>query len=199
MIVDNHHKYVFVSIPKTGSISIQFSLGYGHDIPEPNDYHMSLQQILDTNKHAIDFFKFSFVRNPWARILSLYKDFTINRIYQYSAKVKHEKPLFGEFKDFTDFCLNIHTSPWMQDVFLRSQVDFLSYNNQINMSYIGRFENFIQDFHIICNKIGISPPLLKMNVGKYDNSDYRTYYNDDSKEAIRKLYQRDIEEFKYEF
>lgn len=199
MIVDRNHKYVFVSIPKTGSISVQFSLGYGHDIPEPEYYHMGLQRILDNHPDAVDFFKFAFVRNPWARLLSLYKDFTVNRVYQYSAKVRHEKPLFGEFADFTDFCLRIHASPWMQDIFLQSQADLLSYNGKVFMSYVGRFEKLSEDFSTICQRIGIETPLLKMNVGKYDSSNYRPYYTNEARETIGKLYRRDVEEFGYEF
>lgn len=236
MIVCEKYRHIYVAIPKTGSISIHFSLGWGDDIPEPAIYHRGLQDLLgkkpipfgvdqpqggavstgfcvlddalvienafsEENRQALlKFFKWSIVRNPWARLVSLYKDFTLKRVKQYSAKVAMEKPLFSEFKDFEDFCLNVGNSTWINDVFFRSQVDLLSINGKFAADWWGKFENLENDFHKACELIGIPPcPLLHMNAGSYDNTDYRQYYTPESREAVSKLYQQDVEVFKYVF
>lgn len=199
MIVDDFHKYVFVSVPKTGSISMQVSLGYAHDIPEPEIYHAGISTIIQRFPHALEYFKFAFVRNPWARMLSLYKDFTLHRVHQYSEKVRHDQPLLGEFADFNDMCVKLHQSNWINDIFFRSQFQLLSIDGVLAMDFIGRFENIAPDFGIICQRINKQVSLIRTNVGKYESSDYRKYYNDAAREAIRTLYADDIESFGYEF
>jgi chondroitin 4-sulfotransferase 11 len=199
MIVDDDKKYLFICVPKTASISIQFSLGHGHNIPEPPLYHQTLAQALEWHPDAVDYFKFGFVRNPWARLISLYKDFTIKRIHQYSGKVRHDQPLFSEFRNFEDFCLRVHETDWKDDVFLRSQSAYLCVDGELAADFVGRFENLQQDFEYICSKVGVEPDLLKMNEGKYDNSDYRKYYTVAAREAVAKQYAEDVERFQYAF
>ena len=199
MIIDHDRKYVFISVPKTGSISIQFSLGHGHDIPEPHLYHQSIAEALSANPECSGYFKFAFVRNPWARMLSLYKDFTLKRVHQYSGKVRHDLPLFSEFKDFHHFCAAVKDSAWWDDIFLRSQFRSLSVDGRMAMDRVGRFETLQSSFDEICSTIGVAPQLLKMNVGEYDNSDYRQHYDDGSRKAIADIFVDDVTEFGYEF
>ena len=197
MIIDHEKKYVFVAIPKTGSISVQFSLGHT-SIPEPHLYHQKLLPQINL-ENAQDYFKFAFVRNPWARLLSLYHDFTKNRIDKYSAQVTHDKPLLSEFKDFEDLCINLHNSNWRYDLFFWDQTEFLGVNGQVMVDYVGKFENFAEEFKHICKQLDINVELQKMNVGKYDNTKYREYYSTEATRAVARLYHRDIENFGYEF
>lgn len=200
MIVNHERKYVFVSIPKTSSISMQFSLGYGHDIPEPDEYHQGLASILEKYPEAADYYKFAIVRNPWARLLSLYQDFTLNRVCQYSAKVRVDRPLLSEFEDFNHLCVNLHQSTWLNDIFFRSQTALLSVNGQLAINFAGRFEALPIAWDTICRQVGLgNTQLLSMNRGKYDSSDHRQYYSEVAVEAVRKLYQDDIENFNYAF
>jgi hypothetical protein len=201
MIVNHQHRYIFISVPKTGSISTQVSLGFAHDIPEPDLYHQGIATVLANHPQCLDYFKFAFVRNPWARLLSLYKDFTLKRVNQYSALVKHDQPLFGEFRDFEDFCLRVKESPWWNDIFLRSQHRLLSVDgNPHIMDFVGRFESLQTDFDEVCKRLNLGPvPLLKMNTGHYDNTAYRQFYSEASRTAVANLYADDIERFNYEF
>ncbi len=200
MIVDLSHQYVFISVPKTASISIQFSLGYGHDVPEPDQYHQSIDAVLKAQPWAEPFYKFAFVRNPWARLLSLYNDFTLKRGNQYSALVKHDKPLLSEFANFEDLCLRLPESSWSKDIFFRSQTEQLSIDGKLSMDYYGRFETIEQDFKTICNHIGLGDvELLQVNVGKYDKSSHQPWYSVRAREAVAAFYKQDIENFNYEF
>lgn len=199
MIIDHDLRYVFITVPKTASLSMQFSLGYGGDIPEPDLYHQPLSEALETYPDCRDYFKFAFVRNPWARLASLYHDFTKKRVYQYSALVRHELPLFYEFADFEDFCLRVNETPWWQNIFLRSQFDLLALDGKVGVDRVGRYENVQADFDDICKHVGVEKTLIHINVGKYDSSSYRQYYTDASRSAVAGLYRRDIEEFGYEW
>ena len=200
MIIDNKYKHLYIAVPKTGSISIQFSLGHGDNIPEPDDYHQSLKTAISDNPVAADYFKFAFVRNPWDRLLSLYNDFTVNRVYQYSGLIKHDKPLLSEFADFNDMCVRLCDSEWRDNIFFTSQFDLLSISDKIGLDYVGRFENLFDDFTKICSILNIDDVVLECrNTSKVPNVKYRNVYSVDAKNAIAKLYSRDIETFGYEF
>lgn len=200
MIVDHNHRYICISVPKTGSISLQATLGYIHDVPEPDLYHQGIASVLKNHPNCADYFKFAMVRNPWDRLVSLYFDFTKKRIYQYSALVRHDKPLLSEFVNFEDLCLRITESPWKDNVFFKSQTKQLSMDGKMVMDFVGRFENLQSDFRTICEKIGIAPPPLeRMNTGVYEKASYRQYYSDAAREAVAALYHDDIEGFGYEF
>lgn len=200
MILDHTHRYVFIAVPKTGSISVHFTLGHGDNIPEPPLYHQSITTALQNHPECANYLKFGIIRNPWARTLSLYNDFTLKRIHQYSGQIRHDKPLFGEFANFEDFCVNVKNTPWINDIFLQSQTSLLELNGVPAMNYIGRFENLHEDFQTICKMIGVDVgPLQQHNTGKYDNSNHRQHYTAIARDAIAALYHDDIERYGYEF
>lgn len=200
MIIDHQYRYIYTAIPKTGSISIQFALGYGNNIPEPELYHQDLRTTLSNNMQYYNYFKFAFVRNPWDRLLSLYNDFTVNRVCQYSGLVRFDKPLLSEFIDFNDMCIKLVDSPWFCNIFFRSQWDMLSVNNKLCVDRVGRFESFQHDFDSICHDIGLTNVVIdKLNTSKVKDVRYQQYYTDESRNAIAKLYASDIETWNYEF
>lgn len=200
MYLNHNKKFLFIAVPKTGSISISFSLGQT-DIPEPDLYHQSIHSAIQKHPECANYFKFGFVRNPWARILSLYNDFTLKRKYQYSALVKHDKPLFGEFANFEDFCLRVHTTNWINDIFLKSQSELLGVTTDSSLiDYVGRFENLQTDFDRICYMIQCPELRLQsMNIGEYDNKRYKEHYTPAAIDAVARLYATDIKVFKYDF
>lgn len=60
-------KVIFVHIPKTGGTSIRMSLKGMHLLKQ----HRTMDEVPEWCD-IDDYFKFTFVRNPWDRILSLY-------------------------------------------------------------------------------------------------------------------------------
>jgi hypothetical protein len=120
-------------------------------------------------------------------------------VHQYSGLVRVEKPLLSEFKDFEDFCLNIHQSPWMNDIFFKSQIHLLGHKEGLS-DFVGRFECLSEDFKRFCDLVGLQGVTLEhRNTGKYDKSSYRRFYSDQAAEAIGKLYHDDAEILGYEF
>jgi len=195
LIINNGLKYIYIAIPRTASSSIHDALGFSDGHPEPDEHHADIKSILIKYPYAINYFKFAFVRNPWDRFWSLYNEFTVNRIYQYSGKITFEKPLFSEFSNFDDFCLNVFDTEWSNNVFLKPQYLFIEgYNFEI-----GRFENLQSDLKLILEKIGIN----SYNLGHYRKSTEKGLYKSNySKKAIQKVadfYSKDIEIFNYKF
>lgn len=203
MILDEERGFVLLSVPKTATKSVHWALGGGQH-PEPPIYHMRMRDLLPLNPRVPELFKFSFVRNPWARLVSLYHDFTLKRGNQYSAEITFYQPLFSEFSSFHDFCLRVWTSPrWHYNLFLRPQYEFFTDDGTVDgkymMDFVGKFENLHADFNIACDMANIS----RLDPG-HDNKgvyggDYKSYYSDDTKRVVGEVYAKDIQEFGYEF
>ena len=199
MYIDDKNHVAYVAVPKVGSYSIHDY--FGHSIhPEPTEHHMGVKRLLREYPRCADYNIFGFVRNPWSKVVSTYFDFTLRRIYQYSAKVREDKPLLSEFEDFEAFCHELKDSPrWSQDIFFVPQSELLIKEDDNPVDFIGRFENLQEDFNVICDRFGLPRQNLNFrNKGMY-RKDYREYYTNSSRQAISDFYKKDVERFGYEF
>jgi hypothetical protein len=135
-------------------------------------------------------FKFSFVRNPYERLLSEY--FYMKRMKGCNCEFKDFKIECNTFKKFVisdaveKCCFKHHNTP---------QIEMA---NPKYMNFIGRFENLQEDFDIICDKIGIPRQQLP-HKNKSKHKHYTEYYNDETKQIVAEKYAKDIEYFGYKF
>jgi len=170
-----------------------------------------------TQEQFDQYFKFSFVRNPWDRIVSIYKYFGWDR--------------YVEFKRFV--VKKLKNEVWRDNYwFVRPQSDFVcNQSGDIIVDFLGKFENLRADFNQVCQHLGLAPTELPhINMSKkqklkpinpnkifnyaqwlYHNrtmprsktipsfSNYQDYYDDESRELVAQLYQKDIELFGYKF
>ena len=133
-----------------------------------------------------DYFKFTIVRNPWARAYSWYRNYIRDPLHKGAAGQSDIS--FHEF-------LHQHAGRGM----LRSQLYWITdYTGRVDMDYIGRFENLNADFGTICNKIGIETPDLPHKT-KGDGADYRDAYDQANRDLISTIYQEEIKLFDYAF
>ena len=78
------------------------------------------------------------------------------------------------------------------------QLEWLvSQNGEIELDFIGRFENIRSDFERLTNILGVNAELPHLNATTTEH--YRYYYNDETREIVRKWFAKDIEFFGYEF
>lgn len=151
------------------------------------------------------FFKFSFVRNPWSRILSEYR---------YRNYFHH--------RSFRDFVLNKLPEPGWDDKYrhVMPQYDMLyDAQGKLLVDFVGRFETLQQDFDQVCEQLGIADRqlphrnksdkksrdlkrkfrnLLFMN-GENRHKSMADFYDDETRAAVADYYRKDIETFGYEF
>ena len=148
--------------------------------------------------------KFTFVRNPYARLVSAYKMFSSSLIW------KNHFNSFDEFIEFIQWTrVDSHFVERQIPIndFQRSIPDLIqhcsSYHNPKymldKMDFIGRLENLEHDLLKIAELLDIEPfsiPHLNKHTRSYN---YRNYYNSNSQRKVFHLYQKDIERFGYEF
>ncbi len=212
---------IFIAIPKTGTTSVRTQLkepgipiiGNPHlDISQIKDliYIYLLSKNLGTNRIfpngniASDYelrqkaeeifnsyFKFSAVRNPWARAVSLYSR-------REGIRLK-EKMTFDEFCEnhlyASDTCFN----PTLH----KNQLDWLTSNNgQLLMDFVYKVEEYDKAVDEIRRKTNgrLILEKVKRNVNPNSNSsDYQNMYNDKTRRIIEKRFEKDIDYFKYTF
>jgi hypothetical protein len=194
-------RFLFVHIPKTAGNSIQSVLrDYSEDelvaLREEQDgverfglrnpkYKIKKHSTLAEYRAALgemefgNLYKFTCVRNPWERMISLYFTPTQN-----AAAWDRKK-----FRKVIAKALPVS--------------DYLRLNERENdpfenVDYIMRFENLEDDFRTVCAALDISSTILP----KYNRSNrehYSKYYDDELRELVRARFAVEIKRFVYTF
>jgi chondroitin 4-sulfotransferase 11 len=161
--------------------------------------------------YPADYFVFAFVRNPWDRISSCYR----NKVDGYYRDYKTPKFMLERGLDF-----HHERAPWISfreflELLLRD--DETKYWNEhwapqtalINMDqldFVGKLETLDKDWKYVCEKIGIEHKSLgNYNSTKENDETYRKFYEEqeDDKQfcidAITELYKEEIEKFNYKY
>ncbi len=198
IIVWDHHKLLYVRIPKSGNVSIRKAID-GH-----SERRMSKTQIAGL---ANDWTGFSFVRNPWSRLLSLYKqkvgeDGTSTRMIDgvYEGFVKQGIPIRPGM-NFEEFCDVVCEFPdHRTDKHLQSQAYTLVKNGQPIVPFIGKLECMNEDWKVLMEKVGLDYELPHFNRTQQENDHYSSYYTTDTLiQKVADRYKDDVEYFGYEF
>lgn len=151
----------------------------------------------------LECFKFSFIRNPWDRAVSLFfnqkressdsddfKKWLIEMIEEHGHP--SQKTTEWELTDRLDSTGGTST-PW------KAQTDWLvDFDNNLCMDFIGRFENIYEDIEVIENILGNN--LILPHIRKTDHQPYQEYYKDqESKDIVADWHKKDIDNFGYSF
>lgn len=188
-------KCIYVHIPKVAGISINRALfgNLGGSHRSIFDYSLIFKQ-----SEFNSYYKFTFVRNPWDRILSAYlflKAGGVNEFDEYWSK-----KYLSRFSSFQEFVTNwVNKKNIEKEMHFIPQYKFISINNKIAVDDIYKLETITYDFSVICRKLGIENRLQVLNRNKNKNKNYRDSYNDDTKNIVAEVYKKDIETFNYQF
>ncbi len=187
------HKCIFVHIPKTAGISVSVSL-LGKSIGNMSALY---DQVLFGKKDFASYFKFSFVRNPFTRLISAYEylktggggasDVTNCQAVIHSTSLE-------------DFVLNYLTpSTTKSNRYFRSQHQFVCDSaNKILIDYVGRFETIDENYEFIRHKIRVGKPLQKLNITHTQKQSVKEYYaNEAVVNKVISTYKKDFELFGY--
>jgi hypothetical protein len=212
-MINHKHKFIFIAIHKTGTTSaFSFLLESIED-----GWGMKRRQI-DITKHQIleyykekypkkydEYFKFTFVRNPWSRAVSLY--------LRGESTPAWKNQTFKDFvKDMQGAWANTDGPFWANGTkgFYKNQIDMARLRGSENLEtdFIGKTENLENDLRFICKKIDLDfdEKIWKernmMNISKKrlkDKKHYSEYYDEETKNIIAEKFAEDIEYFGYKF
>ena len=192
-MISHRHKFIFIHLIKCGGTTIENILG-GVKSHRPGGHFIFKEDWVETTKNKVHvcasqysktfywdgYFKFTFVRNPWDKMVSF---------YEYYRKLRNEPNI-----KFIDFLLDEHWKPMFYD----QLTHLVSHNGKNEIDFIGKFENLQEDFNTICDKIKIPRHQLP-HKNATNHKHYTEYYDDETKQIVAEKYAKDIEYFGYKF
>ncbi len=221
MISDPKYNFVFVEIPKTAGTSMRarlFRMGCADvnnqkhaDVKYKYAQHYNMREYRQILGASLDSrFKFAFVRNPWERLVS---SFTRECTNWRNSSMKRDWALDPErFQEWAPTALKPgrraasrrypHYLSRASRIIAATQSSFLK---GAEVDFIGRFENVVEDFGELLNKIDAIHPLPprkywllpKHNVSHGADAHYSHYYNDETRKLVEEVYAEDINRFGY--
>lgn len=149
---------------------------------------MNSRNKLTLTKEQYDsYFKFTFIRNPWARAYSWYENVMRDEIHKKDYKITGQLS-FNEF-------LRLYAGKGM----LRPQIYWIKdFSGSIPLDYIGRFETLMEDFQEALKAMH-KPQITLPHKIKGSGKDYREHYDKESINIVLEVYKEDIEMFGYSF
>jgi len=163
-------------------------------------------------KHQVaryrSYFIFAFVRDPWDRLVSCYRDKiewgAIMEDGQRHDPRNRRLYLGQEFEremHFDEFVRKVATIPDKRaNRHIRSQYTFVTDRHaQLIPHFIGRFGNLSHDFDRVMERIGAKGVSLPHVRRSSEGTGHRSYYTEELAELVAKRYRRDIELFGFSF
>ena len=210
MRISHKHKFIFIAVPKTGSVSIINILDEYSDIrydnfnnknPHATIWDVKKELFVNDTKKFNSYFKFAFVRNPWARMASWY-EFMCKQVHKTeSQKYDFVETHYDTYKNISLMGFN----RFIKFLYEKNKSYYLGYsryyedeNGNNLLDFIGKVENLQEDFDIVCDKIGIPKQQLP-HKNKTKHKHYTEYYDEETKQIVAEKYAKDIEYFGYKF
>lgn len=189
----DQHRCVFVHIPKSAGSSVKQALFPGTEGP---GHRMAMDYQLENPKKFNDYFVFTFVRNPYDRLVSAYTYLTGNTGSQKDKQFHRE--VLSKYQDFRDFVLNgLHTKEVQKKWHLRPQHYYtVNFNGDNIVDFIGKVENVDQDFAHVCQKLNKSAKLVHKNKSARKR-DCMAYYDEETRAKAAEFYHWDFVLFDY--
>lgn len=191
---------VFVHIPKNGGSTVTTLLKRDRYLSRRvNERHpkdeekATISGLLKlVGDEADDYYKFAFVRNPWDRFVSA---------YHYVCQRRADLTDVSSHGTFDEFMAAFAHDPdrFLEIRYFRPQSYFLTTRSgEMPIDFIGRFERFDEDLKVVMKHLGLRNSAVRHRK-RTARSDYRDYYDDDSRNVVAQAYARDIELFGYSF
>ena len=187
-MINHKYEFIFIHQPRTGGTSIEKCFIDNADkVDVEYKHHHVWFYFENLREYFDDYFKFSFIRNPWDRLVSAYYYFKTDFNFtfeEFIEKIGNKEPLLGTIT--------------YRDYAIKSSFDKIQIKENIVVDFIGRFEKLQEDFDYVCEQIGVKSIKLP-HVKKTEHKHYTEYYNDEMVKIVEDVYISDITRFDYKF
>jgi hypothetical protein len=198
MVVCHIRKIIFIHIPKTAGSSIEHLLRdegkYELDFigvrnGRSTHHYMGIELKLILKELYPTYYKFSFVRNPYDRLISEYFWCRLNNVGHKFNKT------FDEFLDYVEDVIKNKKffKPIENDHFI-PQYSFLFFNNKLIVNNIFKYEDIETVAPLIKKRLKINTVLQHLNKSKKNE----ITLTQEQKDRIYNLYKIDFQTFNYE-
>lgn len=200
---------IYVHIPKTGGVTVNDSLikqGYINKFG-----HQFASKIKEKIGNSFDNnIKFTVVRNPWDRLVSVYTFLTKGSEIHRPPEYQYFKPLnintFTEFieylydhnKDTEDVYILKNNPTHDINLYTLNQTNWVLGDGELLIDYICKLDNLKDGIIDLNKKYGLNI-LLGPHKNKTNHKHYTEMYSEKTKDIVYKLYKKDIEYFNFEF
>ena len=164
--------------------------------------HSSFEKLLKKNIITKDYYdtsyKFTFVRNPYDRFVSLYFYFKLNNVMKFKQFVEYFGKHFNEIVPKIGLSSSFQFNDKLLYDYEGSQFNLQTSWIPHDINFIGKFENLLSDFNKLLTNIGYEYQENKLdliNVSKHDI--YYTYYDKYTADIIANIYNDDFVRFNY--
>ncbi len=208
MLISDSHEFIFLQMRKVASTSMQAILrplciprpagriahlksrarlewDYRKYVFRTHDDILAAKRRMPADKFA-NYFKFTFVRNPWERLVSEYE-----YILGQPEHGRHTRVI--RLKNFSEF---IRMQIPRRDAY---QINMLcDKKGRPLVDFVGKLEDLQNDWQTVCTQVGIPCQAIpRKNVTQHIN--YRDFFDQDSVRLVAKHWAREIEAFEYDF
>lgn len=180
--------HVFIHINKNGGTSISQALQI------PQEHYTALEKRSRVGMKTWDRkAKFSVIRNPWDRIVSLY-------CYRLKTNQTNLSDLNISFEQWIALTLvEQHSEFFDKPKMFMPQTDWLvDEKDNIIVDHILRFEYLLEDFKDFTVKLGLTNVVLP-HVNRTKRATYQSYFNAKTKHIVETFYLKDIQTFGYSY
>lgn len=199
-MINHKYKCIFIHIPRTAGTSMEFTI---------DDRNWAFNKCKE--KHLIasaakyiyrdywdDYFKFTIVRNPWDRMVSMTKFPSQYGCYMKNKLINVNPYLRKYNKIEIDYRATKPPKAFRPKAYLTDAVYLNILDVPIN--YVARFETLQSDWEYIQDEIKCNVELKHYTRNKRKHrKHYSHYYTEYTKQQVQDKYAKDIEHFNYKF
>lgn len=224
-IVSPERKYVYIATPKVANTTVKMALNQleGNNDPDyVGNIHKQGMHLSDFSVEenvemltSSEWFRFTFVRNPYDRLLSAYKSKIgiwggepyyakmqdeIRETFDYPTHPKGYTPVIA-FRDFVNYLIkNWERRRVGCDPHFNLQTNLLMLSH-VDYDLIGRFESFVKDFQEILTRLNAPDGIKEIALNNYNPTiqvHHAIAYDRELADVVYNLYQSDFEAFGFE-
>lgn len=188
LTISGEKKFIWFQVAKVGTRTI---IGHFRE----NGVKMDVEdgyKIYYNPRAYRGYLKFSFVRNPWDRMVSCWINRVLDQNYFKFKPAEYEK--MKRFENFIEFVSTHDLETCNRH--LRIQRNLIDVSN---LDFLGRLETFTEDFRNLCGLLGIKCDTVRSQNVSSKRKKYQEYYDAKLREKVFQLYRKDIQIFGYQF